>query len=385
MAFLSSRAWPMRAAGLALVVSLAACAGAPVGAPKSSVKQATRAQASSPAAGASQKPAPIPSLGLLLEGQVTVDPALMLTRKVAQNTALGIKLISDNGLGLISDNGLGLIANNSAGLSGGKSAYGVAQAGSAGLKAVEGMAVSAVSLFDGAVLAGPVATGADGRYKLGFLKAPTSNMRIVATVPGQETDKRLSYATLVAPSPAPVLTSDSTRAVSGYILSVLPGHMQPIIDKYKSGTAEPVPASEPQHVKDLAAVIEKIPAAKLQAADRDGQLARRISERLISFVDLSQPAYDDLFTDVEIIRRFSEGLAVQPDPPLLEQFEALAGRRYGFRELPPLLTRLGMEATEAQAITDRMNDKAELIGGLIMVTFVLHKTEVLKPIEDLKN
>jgi hypothetical protein len=138
-------------------------------------------------------------------------------------------------------------------------------------------------------------------------------------------------------------------------------------------------------VKDLAAVLEKIPAAKLQAADRDGLLARRISERLISFVDLSQPAYGDLFADVEIIRRFSEGLAVQPDPPLLEQFEALAGRRYGFRELPPLLTRLGMPADEAEAITDRMNDKAELIGGLIMVTFVLHKTEVLSPIEDLKN
>jgi hypothetical protein len=391
----------MRAAGLALAVSLAACAGMPVSAPKPGDRVTTRGAApspkagqSSPRAGQSPQPSPVPSLGLLLEGRVTVDPALMLTRKVAQNTAQGIRLISDNGLGLISDNGLGLIsdnglgliANNSAGLRGKPGAYAVAQsAPGGGLKPVQGMAVTAVSLFDGAVLAGPVATGADGRYKLGFLKAPTSNMRIVATVPGQETDKRLSYATLVAPSPAPIVTSDSTRAVSGYILSVLPGHMQPIIDRYKSDTVEPVPDSEPQHVKDLAAVIEKIPAAKLVAADRDGQLARRISERLISFVDLSHPAYDELFTEVEVIRRFSEGLAVQPDPPLLEQFEALAGRRFGFRELPPLLTRLGMDATEAQAITDRMNDKAEVIGGLIMVTFVLHKTKVLEPIEDLKN
>lgn len=392
MGVFSTRGWPLRGAGLALAVSLAACVGAPVSSPKSSIKPATRAQASSPAAGASQKPAPIPSLGLLLEGQVTVDPALMLTRKLVQSTTQGVKvlanngggLISDNGLGLISDNGLGLIANNSAGL-GGKTYRVAANAPAGNLRAVEGMAVKAVSLLDGTVLAGPVATGADGRYKLGFLKTPRNNIRIVASVPGQEADTRLSYATLIAPSPAPIVTSDSTRAVSGYILSVLPGHMQPIIDRYKSGTAEPVPDSEPQHVKDLAAVVEQIPAAKLVAADRDGQLARRISERLISFVDLSQPAYGELFTEVEVIRRFSEGLAVQPDPPLLEQFEALAGRRFGFRELPPLLTRLGMDADEAQAITDRMNDKAEVIGGLIMVTFVLHKTEVLAPIEELKN
>jgi hypothetical protein len=382
MANSTSRAWPMRAAGLALAVSLAACAGTAPSAPKPgdrvTVRGATPAPGASAKAAQSPKPAPVPSLGLLLEGRVTVDPALLLSRKVAQSTAQGIKLISDNGLGLISDNRLGLIGKSGA--------YTVAQSATGeGLKAVEGMAVQAVSLFDGAVLAGPVATGADGRYKLGFLKAPTRNIRIVASVPGQEADARLSYATLVAPSPAPILTSDSTRAVSGYILSILPGHMQPIIDTYKSGTAEPIPDSEPPHVKELAAVLEKIPASKLAAADSDGKLARRISERLISFVDLSHPAYGELFADVEIIRRFSDGLAVQPDPPLLEQFEALAGRRRGFRELPPLLTRLGMDATEAQAITDRMNDKAEAIGGLIMVTFVLHKTEVLGPIVALKD
>jgi hypothetical protein len=247
------------------------------------------------------------------------------------------------------------------------------------------MAVTAVSLFDGAVLAGPVATGADGRYKLGFLKAPTSNIRIVATVPGQEADARLSYATLVPPSAAPILTSDSTRAVTGYILSVLPGHMQPIIDAYKNGTAGPVPDKEPQPVKDIAAVLEAIPRAKLVAADADGQLARRISERLVSFVDLSHPAYGALFTDVEVIRRFAEGLAVQPDPPLLEQFEALAGRRRGFDELPPLLTRLGMPSAEAEAITERMNDGGTQIGTLIMVTFMLHKDQVLAPIEELKD
>jgi hypothetical protein len=255
-----------------------------------------------------------------------------------------------------------------------------------GLAAVEGMAVTAVSLFDGKVLAGPVATRADGSYKLGFLKAPTNNIRIVASVPGQEADARLSYATLVPPSPAPVLTSDSTRAVTGYILSVLPGHMQPILDAYKNGTAAAsMKGNEPQPVKDLAAVLQAIPRAKLVAADADGRLARRLSERLVSFVDLSHPAYGSLYADVEIIRRFAEDLTVQPDPPLLEQFEALAGRRDGFDELPPLLTRLGMPAAEAEAITDRMNDKAEEIGTLIMVTFVLNKAQVLTEIEALKE
>lgn len=372
---------------MATVLALAACAGGPPSASKPQVRTPNKVSAQSPAAEASKKPtpAPIPSLGLLLEGQVTVDAGLMLNRNLAQATASGVRilanagagLISDNGLGLISDNGLGLIANNGLG-------YRLAASASpGGLRSIEGMWVSAVSLFDGQVLAGPVATDAEGRYKLGFLKAPDRNIRIVATVPGQEADARFSYATLIAPEPEPVLTSDTTRVVSGYILSVLPGHLQPIIDSYKTGTAAPVPDSEPPAVKEVAALLEKIPQAKLSAADKDGTLARSLSERLVSFADLGDPVYQALFDDVEIIRRFAEALPVQPDPPLLEQFEALAKVRKGFDQLPALLSGLGMPAAEAEAVTERMNDKASQIGTFLMIGFVVHQKEVLAPIDAL--
>ncbi|MFN3429212.1 MAG: hypothetical protein ACK46X_04580 [Candidatus Sericytochromatia bacterium] len=359
---------------LASAVLLAACAGTPGRVPKPTIASKPGATAS-----AKPKPKPIPSLGLLLAGRVTVEPGAIVASKAGQVTERGVSIIGNHGGGILSDNGLGIIANSGAG-------YRVAQAGQ-GLKPVEGMWVKAVSLLDGKVLAGPVATDADGRYQLGFLKAPERNMRVVAAVPGQEANAAVTYTTLVPPKQAEVVTTDTTRLAAAYILDVLPQRLQPAVDVFKREAVYQKRPGDPSEAELFADQFGKVPHDKLAAADVDGSIARGVSERIVAYVDLTNPIFESLNVDIEELRAFSNGLAVQPTPSLPDQFLAMV-RRPGHslrRELPPLLLSLGMPEAQALDLTGRLSDKGDQVGVLLQLAFVSNQQAVLAPIAALAN
>jgi hypothetical protein len=355
---------------LALALLLAACAGTPGRAGKPAI-------ASKPGTTASATPKPLPSLGLLLAGRVTVEPGAIVASKAGQVTERGVSIIGNSGGGILSDNGLGVIANNGA-------SYRVAQAG-AGLKPVEGMWVKAISLLDGKLLAGPVATDADGRYQLGFLKAPERNMRIVAAVPGQEANAAVTYTTLVPPKQVEVVTTDTTRLAASYILDVLPQRVQPMVDVFKrEGGYTPLPG-DPAESKVFAARLAKLSPAKLRAADVDGAVARGISERIVSFADLTLPIFGSLNADIEELRAFNSGLVQQPTPTLPEQFLAMARQPGGVRDLPALLIELGMPEAKARDLTERIRTKGDQVGEVLMLAFLLNQQAVLAPLDALAD
>jgi hypothetical protein len=323
----------------------------------------------------------VPSLGLLLEGKVTVEPGALVAAKLAKATSAGAtiiannggSLISDNGLGLISDNGLGLIANN-----GGN--YRVAAAAS-GLKPIEGMWVKAVSLFDGKVLAGPVATRADGSYKLGFLKVPAHNLRIVASVPGQESGAQFSYATFVPPSPAPVVTSDTTQAVAKLMIDSVAILFQPLIDKCKQ---EPVPSpnpNNPQVALDLAYMLIKAGPAMVTAVDKDGAIARGIAERLIASADLTNPAYKELYDVAEEARAVGDALPTPPTDSVVVKVTRLLEHKEDQPELIALFVSLGLPETQATDLATRLRDKSKAVSDLLTLTMITHQKELLDPLE----
>jgi hypothetical protein len=313
----------------------------------------------------------------LLAGRVTVEPGAIVASKAGQITERGVSIIGNHGGGILSDNGLGLIANNSAG-------YRLTQAGN-GLKPVEGMWVKAISLLDGKVLAGPVATDADGRYRLGFLKAPERNMRVVAAVPGQEANASVTYTTLVPPKQVEVVTTDTTRLAASYILDVLPQRIQPMVDVFKrEGGYKPQPG-DPAEAKVFASQLAKLSPAKLRAADVDGAIARGVSERIVSFADLTLPIFESLNVDIEELRAFNNGLAKQPTPTLPEQFLAMARSPGGIRELPPLLVELGMPEAQATDLTERLRVKGDQVGELLMLAFLVNQQAVLAPLDALAD
>ena len=88
---------------------------------------------------------------------------------------------------------------------------------------------------------------------------------------------------------------------------------------------------------------------------------------------------------MELIRRFAAGLDPQPEPSVLEEFQALASRQQGLSEVPALLTRLGMPAGEAQAVSARLETSWQSISTMLMLYLVANQDEVLAPIKDLTD
>lgn len=374
--------WPARGLALAVTLSLVACVASPAANDKN---QVTTRASSGPGVNKTQSPAPnaVPSLGLLLDGRVAVDPSALLANKLVEKTAAGVKLLSDNGLGLIanngggllSDNGLGLIANNSAG-------FRVLQATTA-LQPVEGMWVKAVSLYDGKLLAGPVATNAEGRYKLGFLNAPARNIRIVAEVPLKVPDARFSYATLIPPKPASVVTNDSTRAITRYILGVLPARIQPFLEMVKAGTPPEIKPKDESYEKKLKETLAKIPPAKMIEADKKTPVAMAISERMISFADLTMPLYQEFYGVTEEIRTFGEAIQPAPEVPLVDQVMQLAGDKETAKQIPDLLKKYGMPDARAIDVGARLEQKGIAIGQLVLLVMLAQEDEVFAPLKQL--
>ncbi|MFN3430601.1 MAG: hypothetical protein ACK46X_11680, partial [Candidatus Sericytochromatia bacterium] len=350
----------------------------------------TRASAGTGTKAQSPAPAAVPSLGLLLDGRVAVDPSALLANKLVEKTAAGVKLLSDNGLGLIanngggllSDNGLGLIANNSAGFRVLQASASAPQAGTA-LKPVEGMWVKAVSLYDGKLLAGPVATNAEGRYQLGFLNAPARNIRIVAEVPLKVPDARFSYATLIPPKPASVVTNDSTRAITGYILGVLPARIQPYLEMVKAGTPPEIKPKDESYEKKLKETLAKIPPAKMIEADKKTPVAMAISERMISFADLTMPIYQEFYGVTEEIRTFGEAIQPAPEVALVEQVMTLAGDKATAKQIPDLLKKYGMPEARAIDVGARLEQKGIAIAQVVLLVMLAQEDEVFAPLKQL--
>jgi hypothetical protein len=386
--------------GVAIALALAACVAAPTrSAPKPAVRPASSARPVAVASPTpSKQPSPLPSLGLLIEGQVTVEPAKLLDGKLAESTATGVKLISDNGLGLISDNGLGLIANNGAGvIANNGSTYRVAAAGD-GLKPVEGMHVKAIALMDGQVLAGPVATDAHGRYRLGFLKAPGSNIRVVAEVPAKPKDPAFTYATLVppvppAPSAAPVVTSDTSRSSAEFVLGVLPARLKPVIDARKDGKSaeEYIKTYEGFADDETIAIMRKMdralakaPASALAGLDgSDGQLSRGISERTVAILDLQKPIYAELVRLIDQARVW--GLAAKPAPvaPLADQVLEKTHSNAEMLTVSALLIKHGVPTDEAEAYGRALVENVKAIGKDVGQTAYANQAAVLGPLASL--
>jgi hypothetical protein len=406
--FFSSEGWTARSVGLLVALSVAACAGLPVSPASKKSTKGTTVSTKTPALTSGKVPSPSPSLGLLLEGHVTVDPTQMLAGKVVQRTAAGVKLISDNGLGLISDNGLGLISDNSAGLisdnglglisdnglglvSNNSAGFRVLQAdagASNALQPVEGMVVTAVNLFTGKVIAGPVATKADGSYKLGFLKQPDKNIGIVAGVSFKAPVAKFTYASLIAPQAKPVVTSDTSRALTRYLLGVLPSRVQPWVDKVKAGTPPDIDENDSIYEKQLKTMLAKIPAQRMIEADkqengREGAIALAISRRLISFVDLSGSTYQEFYRLTEEARLFGESVQPAPEPSLVDQVIKLAQDKEIDTKLAPLLKQYGMETARADQLAGAMDKKGTEIGQLLVLMMIAHQKEIFQPVEDL--
>jgi hypothetical protein len=312
---------------------------------------------------------------------VTIDPSALLAGKLATATATGVKLISDNGLGLISDNGLGLISDNGLGVIGNNGAgYRVAEAAS-GLKPVEGMWVSAVGLYDGKVLAGPVATKADGSYQLGFVKTPERNLRIVATVPKHEAEAQYTYATLIPPSPAPIVTNDSTRVVAGFVLDLLPQLLQPTINIAKQNPPPSIPPDADPVTKGLAAELYPMGPETLSRIDVDGAVAKGVSQRLVAYADLKNVGFKELYDVVEEVRAFAE--TIPPETPsLLTQMQPMfhAGKD---AELAAFFEDRGMETEKAADLAKRLLNKGHVVSDLLTLTMLAHMDEIFGPISDL--
>jgi hypothetical protein len=370
----------LRAGAIALVLAIAACTGSPA-TPRKTTASASTAPTKVATASSPKTPSAVPSLGLLLQGRVTVDPSALLAGKLATTTATGVKLISDNGLGLISDNGLGLISDHGSGIVGNNAAGYHVAASASGLKPVEGMLVSAVGLYDGKVLAGPVATKADGSYQLGFVKTPERNLRIVATVPKHEKEAEYTYATLVPPSPAPVVTSDSTRVVAAFVLDLLPVLLQPTVDIAKQDPPPTLPPDVDVVTKGLADELYPMGPETLKRIDVDGAVAKGISSRLVAYADLKHVAFKELYDVVEEVRAFAETLPPET-PSLLSKMQPMfhAGKD---AELAAFFEDRGMETEKAADLAKRLLNKGHVVSDLLTLTLATHLDEIFGPISDL--
>ena len=404
---------PRAMIALACAGLLAACAVIPPVAPgggsgENKVNKATDAKkpassepsaaASVPAPTASQgaaaTPEPLPSLGLLLAGQVKIDASALLKLGIAERTPVGAKLISNNGPGLISDKGVGLISNNSGALisnnSGGivsKTKYVLTQAEGGRVPVpVQGLVVVAVSLRTNEILAGPVATDAEGRYRLGFIAKPDTNMRIVAYVNNKQADGAFTYGAFIPPAEAEVVTTDTTDLVCEYMVRVLAGRVQGGIDARKRGELVDISTkqfdseAEKKQAEDVNEVLAKITPEMAATLDQEGQTARKFAERTVSFADLSKPVFKELHDIFDRLRAFDAGLAAPPTPSVPDEVVALFYDVNTIDDVPAALMKHGMPEAEAKALFDRMQATAADLNAELARVGNENTAEVLSPL-----
>lgn len=410
---------PRALMAIACTVALAACVATPPTIPgadpgdtkvskdpkkPASPSASASAGVASPAASAAPSPAAstaavvvpdvLPSLGLLLAGQVKLDPSALLKLGIAERTSLGVKLISNNGPGLISDKGVGLISNNSGSLisnnSGSivsKTKYALTQAaGERAPQPVQGLIVQAISLRTGEVLAGPIATDAEGRYRLGFMARPESNLAIVAYVNNKQDEGAFSYAAFAAPTDTTVTNTDSTDLMCEYMIRVLAGRVQVNLDRRVRGeevTVDPEQTksdAERKQAEDLNEILSKITPEMAKTLDQEGKTARKFAERTVSFADLSKPVYAELHAVIDRLVAFNAGLATPPSPSVQDQVVALLYDVRTIKDIPAMLEKHGMSAEEAASLAKRLDDTKTALNDELARVGNEHSGEVFGPL-----
>ena len=394
----------LRAAALAGL--LAACPAAPLQTvkPRGGGKPTTSGK--SPRPSPSATPEVVPSLGLLLSGEVAVDPSRLLEAGLVERAGRGVRLISDAGSGLISDAGLGLISDAGSGLIGnnsgnlisdagsgligkvklisdagsglvsnngggliGKVKFDVMQAGAgeAAPAPVQGIVVFAVSLLDGKVLAGPIRTNAEGRWRLGFQQAPPDNLRIMAQVYGRATEADFNFATLVEPTTAEVAVTDATRAVAIFLIQIMRARVQDGLEARKRGEEFKiwyVGPSSPESTAFFEAMNGSIGMMTPEVArqvDRDGQGALTFSEKILSFADLSKPMYQELHAITQEVRSYGDTLGPGEGARLMDDFVALTAQRSPIARLPALLAEYKMPEAQAADLSMRYGSVGDAV------------------------
>lgn len=348
-------------------------------------------------------PEPLPSLGLLVSGQVKLDPSAMLKLGIAERTPVGVKLISNNGpglisdkgVGLISDKGVGLIANNSGSLvsnnSGSmvsKTKYAVSQAAATDRapQPVQGLIVKAVSLRTGEVLAGPIATDAEGRYRLGFLAKPETNLQIVAYVNNKESEAAFNYTAFAPPAAQPITTTDTTDLICEYLIRVLAARVQIGIDARKRGEevwldpAQLEDEAERKQAQDVNDILTKITPEMATTIDQQGLTARKFAERSVSYADLGKPVYRELELIFDQLVAFNASLPTPPAPSVQEEVVRLLYDLKTMPQIPGTLQKYGMAQEQAESLAQRLRATAAELNAELARVGNEHPTEVLAPL-----
>jgi hypothetical protein len=381
-------------------------------------RAATGTSGSMPASGKPRASTSPLSYALTLHGQVRLDVAPLVAAGLAQTSAAGARLISNNGgtviamhggdvisdhgAGLISEGafqiiasqGLGILANNGATLLAinvsalaGKTKYRLADVDSGGLTPVQGLAVIAIDMATGKPVTSPVATDAQGRYSLGFVAAPSANVGVLAVVMDAHQDVKRVYGTLVTPHDGTsVLTTDSTRSIATYLLGVMPGRVQPIIDARKLGkTADAfleAAKGEPQGymlLKSLDAAFANADPGKLTAADQDGAVARGIAERIVAYIDLDQAHYVSLLAFADDLRLY--GASRQPPlPGLVDQVLVDLRSQNSDERITTTLVAAGMSPEQAMAKAKIADDLGNLVVKDVGRAVLAHQADILLPL-----
>jgi hypothetical protein len=297
-------------------------------------------------------------VGRTIEGHVQVDPQALFAAKLAEETADGVRIISNNGATITPKTKLGREP-----------------------VAVEGLQVRAVSLADGTVLAGPVETDAKGGYKLQMASAPATNYRIDAAIEGQA---RFNYPVLVAAGiPGEMVTNDDgTRLTYNGLSRVLPERVAPVLQARKAGGSataviEAMPFPQVQSaLKLLDAALGALAEGKLAELDADGKLLDRLAGRTIAHLDLKAASFVAFRARMDEVLRFERSLPAEKS--VADDVAGAAAKLGGGVEVTRVLQEFGMPEAQAQALGDGLGLASRDVALELSSTFEAHTADVLE-------
>jgi hypothetical protein len=136
--------------------------------------------------------------------------------------------------------------------------------------------------------------------------------------------------------------------------------------------------------KRIKGLLLKLTPERMNQADKTrGTVALDISKRIVSFVDLKTPAFDEFYTVTEEIRAYSESIQPQPEVSLVEQVMRYAQSKEQSRLLPELFISYGMPEARAHSLAEALRAKVDVIGQQLLLVMLAHEKEVFAPLSDL--
>jgi hypothetical protein len=125
--------------------------------------------------------------------------------------------------------------------------------------------------------------------------------------------------------------------------------------------------------------------ADMMPDGRPGQIGLSMSTRILSYMDLDSPSYQEFYKVTEEARAFGESIQPPPEPALVDQVMKLAQDKFTARQLPDVFKKYGMDPARADKLADEMLTKGEAIGGDIILMMVAHQKDVFAPIQELAD